>query len=77
MSESMVDVIIHVNETTSHADRESLRDELLAQRGVMSADCHEGTSHLFLVVYDPDVVSAKDLLDVAKRRGLHAQLAGM
>jgi hypothetical protein len=77
MSQDMVDVIIHLNEATSHADREALRDQLLAHPGVMAADCHDDKPHLFLVVYDPDVVSSMDLLKIAKSRGLHAQLAGL
>ena len=77
MSENMVDVIIHLNETTSHTDREALRDQLLAHRGVMAADYHDNRPHLFLVVYDPDVVSSTDLLEIARKRGLHAQLAGL
>lgn len=65
MSKNMVDVIIHLHEDTSHAEREALRDELLARKGVMSADYHDNRPHLFLVVYGPDVVSSKDLLEVA------------
>lgn len=77
MSDNMVDVIIHLHEDTSHADREALRDQLLAHQGVMSADYHDNKPHLFLVVYDPDVVSSKDLLELASKRGLHAKLAGL
>jgi len=77
MSESMVDVILHLHEDTSHADREALRDDLLARKGVMSADYHDNKPHLFLVLYDPDVVSSKDLLEIAAKRGLHALIAGL
>jgi hypothetical protein len=43
----------------------------------MAADYHDSKPHLFLVVYDPDAVSSIDLLEIAKKRGLHAQLAGL
>ncbi|HEY5634875.1 MAG TPA: hypothetical protein VIT02_14065 [Burkholderiaceae bacterium] len=73
----MADVMIHVDESTSHADREALRSELLARDGVMAADYHDDKPHLILVLYDPDEVSSKQLLEVPAARGLHAQLVGL
>ena len=77
MSNQMVDVTIHLKEETAHADREALRDELLKHKGVMSADYHDEKPHLIIVEYDPEATSAADLLQVAKKRGLHAQLVGL
>ena len=48
MSNQMVDVTIHLNEETTHADRESLRDEILKHKGVMSADYHDDKPHLMI-----------------------------
>jgi hypothetical protein len=77
MSNQMVDVTIHLNEETAHADRESLRDAILQHKGVMSADYHDERPHLIIVEYDPEETSAQDLLQIAKKRGLHAQLVGL
>ena len=76
-STKMADVMIHVDEGITHADREALRSELLATGGVMAADYHEDKAHLILVVYDPDAVTSAQLLEIPKARGLHAQLVGL
>jgi hypothetical protein len=77
MSNQMVDVTIHLNEETTHADRESLRDQILKHKGVMSADYRDDRPHLIIVEYDPEATSSAELLQIAKQRGLHAQLVGL
>lgn len=73
----MADVMIHVDENIARPDREALRSRLLARDGVMAADYHDDKPHLMIVVYDPDAVSAAQLLEIPKARGLHAQLVGL
>lgn len=77
MSSQMADVIIHLSEDTTNAAREALRDEILKQAGVMAADHRDDKPHLMIVAYDPAVTTSKALLEIAKRRGLHAQLVGL
>lgn len=77
MSNQMVDVTIHLNEETTHGERESLRDVILQQSGVMAADYRDATPHLLIVSYDPAVCTSAALLQVVKQRGLHAQLLGL
>lgn len=77
MSEKMVDVILHVDEDTSHDQREELRDHLLKHDGVMAASCRDDKPHLIVIEYDPEVARTSDFLDIAKSSGLHAELVGM
>lgn len=77
MGEKMTDVTIHIDEKTSHEQREALRDHLLQHNGVMAADCRDETPHLMIIEYDPDVASSTEFLDIAKSSGLHAELIGM
>jgi len=77
MSQQMVDVTIHLNEETTHAERESLRDEMLKRPGVMAADYRDATPHLMIVSYDPAMTGSAALLELVKQRGLHAQLVGL
>jgi len=77
MAESMVDITLHIDEATSHEDRENLRDKLLGLDGVDAADYHDEKPHLMIVVYDPDIVKSLAFVNLAKDNGLHAELLGI
>jgi hypothetical protein len=77
MSEKMADVTVHIDETISHNERESLRDKVLQQTGVMAAACRDEKPHLMMVEYDPDAVSSRDILKIVKSAGVHAELVGL
>ena len=67
-------VTMHIDENTTHEDREALRDALLNLNGVMAAAYHDDRPHLMVVIYDPERVKSNEFVDAAKRRGLHAEL---
>lgn len=67
-------VTLHIDENTTHDEREGYRDELLALDGVMAAAYHDERPHLMVVVYDPALVKSIEFVNVAKGRGLHAEL---
>lgn len=67
-------VTLHIDENTTHEEREGFRDELLGLDGVMAAAYHDERPHLMVVVYDPALVKSIEFVDVAKNRGLHAEL---
>lgn len=77
MSDKMVDVTLHIDETTNHADRESLRDDILHNVGVMAAAYHDDKPHLMVIEYDPDKINSSQFVNIAERKGLHAQLIGL
>jgi len=77
MSEKMTDVTMHIDEETSHEQREALRDHLLQKDGVLAAAYHDEKPHLVVIEYDPDLVKSSDFIDIAKSSGLHAQLIGL
>ena len=77
MDNKMVDVTLHIDEHMDAALRETLRDNLLHLRGVMAADSNKARPHLMIIEYDPDVIEAMTFLDVARQRGLHAELIGL
>jgi hypothetical protein len=74
MSKVDAGVTMHIDENTSHEERESVRDELLKLDGVMAAAYHDERPHLMVVIYDPDLVKSTEFVNVAKSRGLHAEL---
>ncbi len=77
MSTTMLDVTLHIDENTSHDEREDLRDVFLKERGVMTADCRDATPHLMIVGFDPEDISTSDLLATATMSGYHAELIAM
>ena len=77
MDTKMTDVVLHIDENTSHDKRESLRDSLLSLNGVMTADYQDKQPHLVVVGYDPDAINSTELLGVATSNGLHAELIGL
>ena len=77
MSTTMLDVTLHIDEDTSHDERESLRDAFLGKKGVMTADCRDDRPHLMIVGFDPEDVTTAELLATAQYRGYHAELIAM
>jgi hypothetical protein len=67
-------VTLHIDENTTHQEREEFRDELLGMTGVMAAAYHDDKPHLMVIVYDPSRVKSVDFVKAAGGRGLHAEL---
>jgi hypothetical protein len=77
MSNKLAEVTLHMDEETTHDEREAFRDVLLGMAGVMAAACHDERPHLMLIEYDPDAVKSIDFVNAAKNRGIHAELIGL
>ena len=73
----MTDITIHIDETLDPARMESLRDILLNDNGVMTADYRRENLHLMVVGYDPQATSSQTLLRTVQAQGMHAVLIGM
>ncbi len=74
MSNVDAGVTLHIDENTTHEEREGFRDVLLGMNGVMAAASHDDKPHLMVVVYDPGLVKSIDFITAAKSNGLHAEL---
>ena len=77
MSATMLDVLLHIDEATTHEERENLRDVLLSKRGVMTADYRDDRPHLMIVGFDPENINHSALVTTAQNRGYHAELVAM
>jgi hypothetical protein len=76
MGAKLAEVTLHIDEDTSHDERESFRDVLLAMDGIMAAAYHDEKPHLMLIEYNPDVLHSIEFVNAAKKHGLHAELIG-
>ena len=77
MATKLAEVTFHIDEDTSHEEREQFRDTLLAMDGVLAAAYHDERPHLMLIEYDPGVIHSIEFVNTARDRGLHAELIGM
>ncbi|MGD8566838.1 MAG: ATP-binding protein [Gammaproteobacteria bacterium] len=77
MTAKVSDVTLHIDEETSEADRKALREQLLQQKGVISATYNNEKSHLIVVEYNPDIVNSTTFLKVVEQFNMHAELIGM
>jgi hypothetical protein len=77
MANQIADIIMHIDENTTHEDRERLRDELLSMDGVMAAAYQDEKPHLIVMAYDPDAVKSSTFVKIAQEQGLHAGLVGL
>lgn len=77
MSDLMADVTLHIDEDTTHDQREEFRDTLLALDGVMAAACHDEKPHLMLIEYDPEIINSIEFVTAANKSGFHAELIGI
>lgn len=77
MDTKLAEVTLHIDETTSHNDRESFRDTLLGMEGVIAAAYHDERPHLILIEYNPDTLKSLEFVQAAEKIGLHAELIGL
>ena len=77
MATKLAEVTFHIDEETSHSERERFRDALLAMDGVMAEAYNDERPHLMLIEYNPDAIHSIEFVNAARDRGLHAELIGM
>jgi hypothetical protein len=77
MTDKMVDVTIHVDETIAAEKREAIQEKLRSLDGVMAAASRDRTPHLIVVEYNPDLIDSHKILDTVIDSGVHAELIGM
>jgi hypothetical protein len=74
--EHRVEVIVHVDETLSEAQRDDLTGYLTSTEGVNTAEFCPLRYHLMLVQYDRDLINSQDVLGRVQARDIHAELIG-
>lgn len=77
MTDSIADVMIHVDENLDREQLERLESVVKANDCVTSADVPENQAHMMLVTYNSECVSAREILSLVTAQGVHAELVGM
>ena len=77
MSDSLVDVTLHVDEDLNIDQQNEVVERIRDINGVVGVGHRVERSHLFVVEYDPDIVSSSTILETVKETGVHAELIGL
>jgi len=74
-----VDIMIHLHPELSVDDRSKLVDDMLGNNGVVVAsfDHHKEQPHALMVVYDPNAIHGRVILEVARKFDNAATIVGM
>ena len=75
MSSTVCDVTVHIDETLNDRELVNLEDAIRSDFGVVSVG-HNQDRHMMFVLYDPDVLRGKDILNRVTNQGFHAELIG-
>ncbi|TCV81228.1 hypothetical protein [Sulfurirhabdus autotrophica] len=76
MCDSIADFIVHVDESLEDEDMHNLETVIRMNDGVISVGSNEKTSHLLMVLYNPELSRGSHILGSIKSQGLHAELVG-
>lgn len=73
-----VDVLIHVHPELSQEARDKVEQEVMTCAGVIAADFDKHKSpHALTVLYNPDAVQDKQILEAVRRQDPAATLVGL
>lgn len=73
---SMVDLVIHIDETLDEVRRRSLLTTVREAKGIIAVGYHNETPNLMIVVFDPKDIASADVLNLVKSAGVHAEFTG-
>jgi hypothetical protein len=63
----MAEVTLHIDEETTHDQRENFRNRLLGKDGIIPATCHDERPHVKLIEYDPEIINSREFLTEASK----------
>lgn len=73
-----VDILIHVHPELSLEARAKVEQEVMACTGVIAANFdHHQRPHALTVLYDPDAVQGKQILEVVQKSDPAATMVGL
>ena len=76
MSACVTDVTVHIDESLNDRELMNLEQTIRGDHGVISVGHNEHDRHMVVVLYDPEAIRGKDILDRVTRQGFHGELIG-
>lgn len=75
MSATVCDITVHIDETLNDRELANLERAIRSDFGVVSVG-HNEDRHMMFVLYDPEVLRGKDILNRVTNQGFHGELIG-
>ena len=75
MSTTVCDIAVHIDESLNDRELVNLEEAIRSDHGVVSVG-HNDDKHMMFVLYDPDVLRGRDILNRVTNQGFHAELIG-
>jgi len=75
MSATVCDVTVHIDETLNDRELDNLEQAIRSDYGVVSVG-HTEDKHMMFVLYDPDKLRGRDILNRVTDQGFHGGLVG-
>lgn len=76
MSALVTDVTVHIDESLNDRELMNLEQTIRGDHGVISVGHNENDRHMVVVLYDPEAIRGKDILNRITRQGFHGELIG-
>ncbi len=76
MSATICDVTVHVDETLNDRELLNLEQAIRSDEGVVSVGHNDKDKHLMMVLYDPEEIRGRDILNRVTNQGFHGELIG-
>lgn len=77
MGTSIVDLMVHVDESIPAEAMHKLEDAVRTDACVISACTSNENPHLLLVTYNPECTSSRKVLNMVRAQGVHAEVVGL
>jgi hypothetical protein len=77
VSDSTVDVTVHIDETLDHARLQTVAERVRKGLGIASAVFHDTRPHYLIVRYDPSKTHSDAVHRLVTEQGVHAELIGL
>ena len=71
-----IEIVVHVDDLLDEARQAEVVDDLQKQGGVEEAHFTPGRTHLLVIDYDRDQLSAQDVLERIRKGRVRAELIG-
>lgn len=75
MSAAISDITVHIDETLNERELVNLEQAIRSDFGVVSVG-HNHDRHMVFVLYNPEVIRGRDILNRVTNQGFHGELVG-
>lgn len=76
MSALVTDITVHIDESLNERELLNLEQTIRSDHGVISVGHSQVDRHMVVVLYDPEEIRGKDILQRVTRQGFHGELIG-